>query len=76
MQRPRRIAGPSDLEYERLYMFYERLEQRERLRRVPTLTAIALMVSAPIMLWMFGWVFNQHLQHDHQLAARTSVQTE
>jgi hypothetical protein len=75
MQRARRIAGPSDFEYERLYMFYERLEQRERLRRVPTLTAIALLVSAPIMFCMFGWVFSHHL-HDHQIAARTTIQTE
>jgi hypothetical protein len=75
MHKARRIAGPSDFEYERLYLFYQRLERRERMRRLPTLTAIALLVSAPVMLCMFGVVFSQKA-HDHQIAARNVIHTQ
>jgi hypothetical protein len=78
MAKPHRIGGPSDLEYERLYRFYERLEQRERLRRIPQLTTIALLVSAPVMLSMFSWVcsHNEHHAASSQIAASRSVIAE
>lgn len=72
MAQPQRIGGPSDFEYERLYLFYQRLEQRERLRRIPKLTTVALLVSVPIMATMFAWAYT-HQEHIRQIAVTTDT---
>lgn len=72
MPRAKRISGPSDYEYECLYRFYERLEHRERLAKLPTLTAVALVVSVPFMLSVFAWTVSHHADFHQTVASRAA----
>lgn len=68
---PRRIGfGEGDLG---LYYFYKRLERRERLDRQPKLVAIALVVSVPVMMTIFGYTVKQQLSTHHVAGLQSTL---